>query len=79
MQELIFSPSSPYDQDHVKPVFQEDSPPSYTLEAKGSKHVVITDTGKDKERYTVILTISMTGRKLNTIIILKAKGVKKAQ
>ena len=44
-----------------------------TLESKGTTHVVVRSSNKDKENTTVLLGGSMTGEKLMPMIILKGK------
>jgi len=69
-----------YDLDHVINMDEtgvpRDSPKNTTLEMKGTKHVVVNSSGKEKENYSVVLSISYTGKKLYTMIILEGKGVK---
>ena len=47
------------------------------MEKKGEKTVAIASGGKEKESVTTVISISLTGKRLGQIIILKGKGVKK--
>jgi len=44
-----------------------------TLESKGTAHVVVRSSNKDKDNTTVLVGGSMTGEKLRPMIILKGK------
>ena len=81
IHKTLFSAGTLYDIDHVVNVDEtgvpRDSPPSITIERRGTKHVVIANSGKDKEKLTTILAITMTGKRLGQFIILKGKGKKK--
>jgi len=78
--DMIYSSSSVYDHNHVINVDEcgvpRDAPPRTTLEPKGSKHVTVLTGNKEKQNTTVIPAISLSGKRLDTIIILKGKGVK---
>ena len=78
---MINSPESIYDFDHIVNVDEtgipRDAAPKVTLEIKGTKNVVVNSSGRHKEKYTTVLTVTYTGKKLFTVIILKGKGVKK--
>ena len=80
---MLQSSESIYDLDHVinmdETFVPRDAPSNHTLELKGSKKVVVNTTGKEKEHYTVILTVTYTGKRLYSIIIIKGKGVKKVK
>jgi hypothetical protein len=52
-----------------------DMASSKTLAFKGEKNIEGSDTGHAKTRFTVVLTVSMSGRVLKTMVILK--GLKK--
>ena len=81
IHELIYSPDSKYDQNHVVNVdetgIRRDAPPDRTLENKGEKKIIIASGGKEKECLTTVIAISLTGKRLGQMIILKGKGVKK--
>ena len=80
---LINSQDSIYDIDHIVNVDEtgipRDSTSRRTLDMKGNKHVIVNSTGHDKEKYTSVLTITYTGKKLFSTIIVKGKGVKKVK
>ena len=81
VHELIYSSESKYDQNHVVNVdetaIRRDAPPERTLEQKGEKKVMIATGGKEKECLTTVIAISLTGKRLGQMIILKGKGVRK--
>ena len=41
-----------------------DSTSRKNLDMKGSKHVIVNSKGHDKEKYTSVLKITYTGKKL---------------
>jgi hypothetical protein len=47
-----------------------------TIEHKGVKKVKVNTAGKEKECHTVLLGVTMTGKKLPAYIVIKSKGVK---
>ena len=51
-----------------------DMPPNYTLEKKGVKKVLLKTTGREKLRLTVMLAVTVDGRKLPPFLILKRKA-----
>ena len=81
LHDLIYHPESIYDKDHVVNVdetaIKRDSPPDRTMENKGEKKVVIASGGKEKEKITTVVAMSLTGKRLGQMLILKGKGVKK--
>ena len=81
IHELICNPESIYDQDHIinvdETAIRRDSPPDKTMEKKGEKKVIIASGGKEKETMTTAITVSLTGKRLGQMLILKGKGVKK--
>ena len=83
VHKLIYDTESKYDQDHIINVdetsIQRDAPPERTMEDQGAKKVVISSGGKEKERITTVVTISLTGKRLGQMIILKGKGIKKVK
>ena len=50
-----------------------------TIEVKGASNVKIKTTGKEKDCTTVVLSGTMSGKKLKAMIIIKSKGKKKIQ
>lgn len=50
-------------------------PPNTTVSEKGVASVPIKTTGNEKQRYTVILAVTVDGRKLPPLVILKRKTV----
>ncbi|KAL4467292.1 hypothetical protein ABPG72_016886 [Tetrahymena utriculariae] len=70
-----------YDLDHVMNFDEsgifKDSPGNYTYSLPEEDHVVIKTNGNDKKSYTIGLTITFTGIKLNQVVVWPSKGVKK--
>ena len=81
IHDLIYCIESKYDKEHVINVdetgIRRDAPPEKTMENKGEKKVVVASGGKEKECLTTVISISLTGKRLGQMIILKGKGVKK--
>jgi hypothetical protein len=50
-----------------------DMPHNYTIADKGAKEVPIKTSGYEKQRVTVMLAITMDGRKLPPFLIFKRK------
>ncbi len=46
-----------------------DTLPGYTLDVRGVRHVNIVTTGRDKSRFTVVLTATKAGTKLTPLTI----------
>ena len=79
----LINSNSIYDIEHIINVDEtgipRDSFSKTTLAPKGTNHVVVNSTGREKEKYTVVLTVTYKGKKLFSTIILKGKGVKKVK
>jgi hypothetical protein len=54
-------------------------PTNTTIEGKGEKSVIIHTRGCEKQRRTVMLTITADGRKLPPYVIFKRKTMPKAK
>ena len=53
-----------------------DQMPSKVIDLTGTKHVKVKTSGKSKEGYTLGVTVSMSGKLLNTLVIWPTKGKK---
>ena len=60
----------------MKLVFLWTHPANYTIIDKGKKEVLVGTTGKEKNRVSLALTISLSGKLLKTFVIAKGKGKK---
>jgi hypothetical protein len=67
--------SGAYDPDHIlnmdETYISRDSPKNHTIEDVGVQTVAIRSTGADKENYSLVLAVTITGEKLPASIIFK--------
>jgi hypothetical protein len=63
----------------MKPQSLFDMPANTTVDAKGSKSVLVKTAGHKKLRITVMLSILAGGRKLSPFVILKRKNLPKEE
>ena len=61
--DIIFDPQSIYDHDHIVNIDEtgvpRDASPVTTMEDIGKKHVIIASGGKEKEKLTTVVTITL--------------------
>jgi hypothetical protein len=56
-----------------------NTPRNTTIEGKGEKNIIICTSGSKKQHCTVMLTITVDGRKLPPYVIFKRKTMPKAK